>query len=401
MQQLVGKGLLGQYAGFVSRAVGFVLDILIVIGLLWVVNFAITLPLQYFLGFNINQCKTMVSGTLPSIIDQSPWLCIAVISTQAALSLLAGPAYFILLWSMGGQTVGQYVAGVRVVRLNGRKMNFKSSLVRYLGYFVSFFALGLGYFWVLWDDRRQGFQDKLARTVVVYAWTARQNEFLLDRVRERMGAKAKVSSTAMTEDEIRALHYVILSFKLHTEMNSTLSSLEEAVRVSDFSVINVAVLVKDETGHLGLVGVSDLSMNTSGQMPLMTVDFRTIRTGLQRLLQHYPPESFVMVILVKHDMEKRLCRSTGSTYHSRLWRWTRCWRLSRNPLWRTTPASKRRIQADVLSGQYWLGQAQPARALAENLSPPSVLVQMWSAFLVQRSAGRGGRTTLLLSAFHP
>ena len=309
MQQLVGKGLLGQYAGFVSRAVGFVLDILIVIGLLWVVNFAITLPLQYFLGFNINQCKTMVSGTLPSIIDQSPWLCIAVISTQAALSLLAGPAYFILLWSMGGQTVGQYVAGVRVVRLNGRKMNFKSSLVRYLGYFVSFFALGLGYFWVLWDDRRQGFQDKLARTVVVYAWTARQNEFLLDRVRERMGAKAKVSSTAMTEDEIRALHYVILSFKLHTEMNSTLSSLEEAVRVSDFSVINVAVLVKDETGHLGLVGVSDLSMNTSGQMPLMTVDFRTIRTGMQRLLQHYPPESFVMVILVKRDMEKRLCHA--------------------------------------------------------------------------------------------
>ncbi|MCB0234333.1 MAG: hypothetical protein KDG58_08920, partial [Anaerolineae bacterium] len=62
-------------------------------------------------------------------------------------------------------------------------------------------------------------------------------------------------------------------------------------------------------GHLGLVGVSDLSMNTSGQMPLMTVDFRTIRTGLQRLLQHYPPESFVMVILVKRDMEKRLCHA--------------------------------------------------------------------------------------------
>ena len=309
MQQLVGKGLLGQYAGFVSRAVGFVLDILIVIGLIWVVNFAITLPLQYFLGFNVNQCDVQLSGTVVTATNGRPWLCIVIISSQAALSLLTGPAYFILLWSMGGQTVGQYVAGVRVVRLNGRKMNFKASLVRYLGYFVSFFALGLGYFWVLWDDRRQGFQDKLARTVVVYAWSARQNEFLLDRVRERMGAKAAVTRSVMPEEELRALRYVVLSFKRHTDMNSTLSSLEEAVRSSDFSVINVVVLVKDESGHLGLVGISDLSMNTSASTPLVTVDFRTIRAGLQQLLRDYPPESFVMAILVQRDMEKRLCRA--------------------------------------------------------------------------------------------
>lgn len=41
-------------------------------------------------------------------------------------------------------------------------------LVRYLGYFVSAIPLGLGLLWVGWDARKQGFHDKLARTVVIY-----------------------------------------------------------------------------------------------------------------------------------------------------------------------------------------------------------------------------------------
>ena len=42
-------------------------------------------------------------------------------------------------------------------------------VVRYLGYYVSIFTLCLGFFWVGWDPRKQGFHDKMARTVVIYA----------------------------------------------------------------------------------------------------------------------------------------------------------------------------------------------------------------------------------------
>lgn len=42
-------------------------------------------------------------------------------------------------------------------------------IVRYIGYYVSIFLLMLGFFWVAWDPRKQGFHDKLARTVVIYA----------------------------------------------------------------------------------------------------------------------------------------------------------------------------------------------------------------------------------------
>ena len=305
---MVGKGLLGHYAGFVSRAVGFVLDILIVIGIVWVVNFAITLPLQYFLGFNISACSLQGTTWFQVVSDQNQLLCVAVISTQAALTILAGPAYFILFWVMGGQTVGQYVGGVRVVRLDGRKMNFRYSLVRYLGYFVSFFALGLGYFWVLWDDRRQGFQDKLAKTVVVYAWQARQNEFLLDRVRSKLRMRPAPTRTAMTPDELHALRYMVLDFKLHSEMNGALSSLEEIVQRGDLEVLNVIVLVKDEEGRLGFVGISDFSLTGSTPTPL-GLDFRALKGGLQHLLQHYPNESFVMVILMKREMVRGLANA--------------------------------------------------------------------------------------------
>lgn len=41
-------------------------------------------------------------------------------------------------------------------------------IVRYLGYYVSGLLLMLGFLWVAWDPRKQGFHDKLARTVVIY-----------------------------------------------------------------------------------------------------------------------------------------------------------------------------------------------------------------------------------------
>jgi uncharacterized RDD family membrane protein YckC len=41
------------------------------------------------------------------------------------------------------------------------------SVLRYLGYFVALFPLGLGILWVAFDARKQGWHDKLAGTLVV------------------------------------------------------------------------------------------------------------------------------------------------------------------------------------------------------------------------------------------
>ena len=54
---------------------------------------------------------------------------------------------------------------------SGERITVKQAVVRYFGYFVSIFTLGLGFLWVAWDKRKQGFHDKMANTVVVYNGT--------------------------------------------------------------------------------------------------------------------------------------------------------------------------------------------------------------------------------------
>ena len=76
-------------------------------------------------------------------------------------------AYFVGFWMWKQTTLGGIILRIRVVRLDGRKIDFPTALVRSLGAFFGAAALGLGYFWAAWDEERQGWHDKLAGTVVV------------------------------------------------------------------------------------------------------------------------------------------------------------------------------------------------------------------------------------------
>lgn len=65
------------------------------------------------------------------------------------------------------QSFGKQFIGLRVRRLDGAPMDYRTALRRHLiGYPVSLLCLGLGVLSILWDPRQQGWHDKLARTVV-------------------------------------------------------------------------------------------------------------------------------------------------------------------------------------------------------------------------------------------
>jgi uncharacterized RDD family membrane protein YckC len=67
-----------------------------------------------------------------------------------------------------GQSLGKSFIGLRVVRLDGRSLDYKTAILRHLiGYPLSFFFFGLGMIWVFWDTRQQAWHDKLARTRVI------------------------------------------------------------------------------------------------------------------------------------------------------------------------------------------------------------------------------------------
>jgi len=84
------------------------------------------------------------------------------------LSWVFPAAAILLFWMARSATPGKMVIGARIVdaRTGGRPTRLQFVL-RYLGYYVSILPLCLGLIWVGIDSRKQGFHDKIARTVVV------------------------------------------------------------------------------------------------------------------------------------------------------------------------------------------------------------------------------------------
>jgi uncharacterized RDD family membrane protein YckC len=72
--------------------------------------------------------------------------------------------------------------GIRVVSLDGSGLTLWQALRPFIGYFLSALAIYVGYLWVLIDNRRQGWHDKLAGTIVVYAWDARLGDLMAERI---------------------------------------------------------------------------------------------------------------------------------------------------------------------------------------------------------------------------
>jgi uncharacterized RDD family membrane protein YckC len=94
----------------------------------------------------------------------------AVIGSSAVQDVL----WVLVLLAVGyldgtkGQTPGKRVVGVRVVReQDGALLGFGMGIVRQVAHFVDTIACFLGWFWPLWDDKRQTFADKLCSSVVV------------------------------------------------------------------------------------------------------------------------------------------------------------------------------------------------------------------------------------------
>lgn len=81
--------------------------------------------------------------------------------------LLFYGAYFMVLWALRATTIGGIICGLKVVRLDGRDVDWAVALVRMLGAFLSFVLLGLGFIWVAFDRERQSWHDKIAGTTVV------------------------------------------------------------------------------------------------------------------------------------------------------------------------------------------------------------------------------------------
>lgn len=76
-------------------------------------------------------------------------------------------AYFVWFWTRGGQTLPMKTWHIRLVRDDGAPLGIGRAIHRYVLALLGTAALGLGFFWALFDRDRQFLHDRLAGTALV------------------------------------------------------------------------------------------------------------------------------------------------------------------------------------------------------------------------------------------
>lgn len=75
---------------------------------------------------------------------------------------------FILVAGLTGRTVGKWATGLRIQRVNGRKLRLPRAIVRHcIGYPLSIATLGLGFLLAVFNRRGRALEDLIAGTIVV------------------------------------------------------------------------------------------------------------------------------------------------------------------------------------------------------------------------------------------
>ena len=85
------------------------------------------------------------------------------------LNLLFPLIAVMVFWQSKSATPGKLILGLTIVDADtGNKPLTWQFIVRYFAYLASILPLFLGLFWIAIDERKQGWHDKLANTLVVY-----------------------------------------------------------------------------------------------------------------------------------------------------------------------------------------------------------------------------------------
>jgi len=110
----------------------------------------------------------LIDVILISIVEGIVW-AIAGQAAAGAIGLVVALVYFTYFeGSESGQTLGKRALGIRVYDFSrGGRISFGRAFVRTIGKYISSLVCLLGFLWMLWDDEKQTWHDKIATTVVV------------------------------------------------------------------------------------------------------------------------------------------------------------------------------------------------------------------------------------------
>jgi uncharacterized RDD family membrane protein YckC len=137
------------YAGIVTRGCAFALDVAIVQASLFAIGAVLALIAEAFGEVSIDL------SALEVVLGAVAWVLIFDL-------------YMISFWWLAGQTPGMRILGIDVRTTDGHRVPPARGVVRIVGMILAAIPLFAGYVPIMTNDKRQGFHDKLARTMVRY-----------------------------------------------------------------------------------------------------------------------------------------------------------------------------------------------------------------------------------------
>jgi uncharacterized RDD family membrane protein YckC len=136
-----------------------------------------------YAGFWVRLCVWLIDSIIILIVTTPPLIAIYGweyfdfdVETHG---FVAGPADALIsfgipflatvwLWMKYRATPGKMLFSLKIVKADtGAALTMKESVVRYFGYFIAAIPLCIGFFWIAFDSKKQGWHDKIAGTVVV------------------------------------------------------------------------------------------------------------------------------------------------------------------------------------------------------------------------------------------
>jgi uncharacterized RDD family membrane protein YckC len=135
-----------RYAGFWIRFLAYIIDgiILGVVG-------------RILFGASVTQFDTYGSADagLSFSVNYSGW------------RVLVPLAYLLIFWITCSATPGKMICGLKIVEESGQKLSWQKALLRVVGYMISAVVVFIGFIWIGFDKKKQGWHDKIAGTYVV------------------------------------------------------------------------------------------------------------------------------------------------------------------------------------------------------------------------------------------
>lgn len=133
-------GVAVEYMGFWIRLGAAIIDSIVV----WLISSALSI----FLIFDIVGYRDLFLSSILWLLI--PWL------------------YYWLFTGLKGQTLGKMAVRIKVVNAAGSVPGLGRAALREIpGKILSSIGIYLGFLWVAWDKRKQGWHDKIASTYVV------------------------------------------------------------------------------------------------------------------------------------------------------------------------------------------------------------------------------------------